>query len=289
MKIRNVEKFYSIQGEGLHVGVPSVFLRTFGCNFTCPSFGLHHGEKTTEPDQILQLVKANPDKYQNIEDLPLAKTGCDSYISWHNGFKHYAADTQTDDLAKELTALTPYNRWAQADGQEIHLVITGGEPLLGWQRAYPEFLAQPEMADLRHITFETNGTQMLSEAFLKEYWDNWQGRIEFTFSVSPKLSASGEAWEDAIKPEVVAQYKGLCENLILKFVVDKESDLEEVDRAVHAYIEAGVICPVYLMPEGGTTPGYNANKFNIADACLKRGYRFSPRLHLDLFGNAWAT
>ncbi len=289
MKIKNVERFYSIQGEGKWVGVPSVFLRTFGCNFTCPSFGLHHGERTTEPDQILQLVKANPEKYPTIESLPLSSTGCDSYISWHNGFKQYAKDTQTDELAKELTALTPQNTWTQEDGQEIHLVITGGEPLLGWQRAYPELLAQPEMASLKHVTFETNGTQKLSPAFLNAYHDNWYGKIEFTFSVSPKLSASGEAWVDAIKPDVIAQYHSLDENLILKFVVDKESDLTEVDRAVTAYREAGVVVPVYLMPEGGTTPGYNGNKFNIADACLKRGYRFSPRLHLDLFGNAWNT
>ena len=38
-KIHYSELFYSIQGEGRYTGVPSVFLRTFGCNFKCRNFG----------------------------------------------------------------------------------------------------------------------------------------------------------------------------------------------------------------------------------------------------------
>ena len=44
MKLRYSEAFYSVQGEGKFVGVPSVFLRTFGCNFRCMNFGLPRGE-----------------------------------------------------------------------------------------------------------------------------------------------------------------------------------------------------------------------------------------------------
>lgn len=293
-RIRHVEKFYSIQGEGRFTGVPSVFLRTFGCNFSCPGFGLPHGEKTTEPDQILELVRANPEQYKTIMDLPLAHTGCDSYISWHTGFKNYAKDTETFELAQELTALTPFNRWTQEDGQDIHLVITGGEPLLGWQRAYPELLEQTSMRDLKNITFETNGTQHLSNEFddwLAMYANgdlNGYNKVEVTFSVSAKLSASGEAWEEAIKPDVVKQYTLVPNSYTyLKFVVDKAEEMEEVNDAVAAYRAAGVVVPVYLMPEGGTSTNYTKNKFNIADECMKRGYRFSPRLHIDLFGNSW--
>ena len=50
------EVFYSAQGEGRFVGVPSVFFRTFGCNFKCPGFGLPAGEKTNEPDEIGKVV-----------------------------------------------------------------------------------------------------------------------------------------------------------------------------------------------------------------------------------------
>ena len=45
MKLKISELFYSIQGEGRYMGVPSVFLRTFGCNFQCAGFGMRKGEK----------------------------------------------------------------------------------------------------------------------------------------------------------------------------------------------------------------------------------------------------
>ena len=68
-----------------------------------------------------------------------------------------------------------------------------------------------------------------------------------------------------------------------------QEDFEEVERAVAAYAEAGVQCPVYLMPLGGRSEEYNLNVKEVAEACMERGWRFSPRLHISLFGNAWGT
>ena len=51
MKLRYSEAFYSVQGEGKFVGVPSVFLRTFGCNFRCMNFGLPRGEPMRDEKQ----------------------------------------------------------------------------------------------------------------------------------------------------------------------------------------------------------------------------------------------
>ena len=84
MKLKVSELFYSAQGEGRYVGVPSVFLRTFGCNFTCSGFGCKPGEKSTEADEVAKRV----DLYKTFEELPLVATGCDSYASWHPDFKH---------------------------------------------------------------------------------------------------------------------------------------------------------------------------------------------------------
>ena len=75
MKLKVSEIFYSAQGEGRFVGVPSVFLRTFGCNFTCPGFGMPRGEISKEADVVAESVQL----YSRYEDLPLVNTGCDSY------------------------------------------------------------------------------------------------------------------------------------------------------------------------------------------------------------------
>jgi len=77
-KIKIAELFYSIQGEGRYMGVPSVFLRTFGCNFKCAGFGMPKGQLSTEADAIAQIA----DKFKTYEELPLVSTGCDSYASW---------------------------------------------------------------------------------------------------------------------------------------------------------------------------------------------------------------
>ena len=286
MKIKVSELFYSLQGEGRFVGVPSVFLRTYGCNFTCSGFGCKPGEKSTGADEVAEVVHL----YNNFLDLPLVETGCDSYASWHPAFKHLSPTVETSELVDQMLALTPNNMWAQNNGNDVHLVITGGEPLLGWQRAYGELLSHPRMKDLKNITFETNGTQKLSEDF-KVFLRNWTldgpGFLrEVTFSVSAKLSASGEKAEEAICPEVVNEYQAFG-NVYLKFVVETDEHVAEAVRAVDAFRAGGFKGIVYLMPQGGVVRPYEENKLNIANICCERGFNYSPRLHVDLWGNGW--
>ena len=286
MKIKVSEIFYSLQGEGRFVGVPSVFLRTYGCNFTCSGFGCKPGEKSTGADEVAKNVEL----YKTFNDLPLVETGCDSYASWHPAYKHLSPTVTTEDLVEKMLALTPNNQWMQNNGNDVHLVITGGEPLLGWQRAYAELLSHPRMQDIRNITFETNGTQKLHEDFRK-FLKTWQldgigGPREVTFSVSAKLSASGESWDDAICPEIIADYQEVG-HTYLKFVVETEDHVNEAVRAVDAFRAGGFRGVVYLMPQGGVVDPYESNKLNIANICCERGFNYSPRLHVDLWGNGW--
>lgn len=281
MKLKISEIFYSAQGEGRYVGVPSVFLRTFGCNFTCSGFGCRPGERSTEADTVAQQV----DQYVSFESLPLVDTGCDSYASWHPAFRHLSPSMDIEEIIDRMLALTPNNHWAQNHGNPVHLVITGGEPLLGWQRVFPALLDHPRMQDLHHVTFETNGTQTLHPEF-HQYLMQWRMRGEVTFSVSPKLSVSGESWDDAIRPQVVFDYETVGDTY-LKFVVEKAEDFDEVDRAVTQYRQAGFCGPVYVMPVGGVVSVYDGNRINVADEALRRGYWYSPRLHVDIWGNGW--
>lgn len=282
MKLKVSEIFYSAQGEGRFVGVPSVFLRTFGCNFTCSGFGCAPGEKSMEADDVAKNVHL----YRDFNSLPLVNTGCDSYASWHPAFKELSPTQETSKVIDRMLALTPNNHWMQNNGNDVHLVITGGEPLLGWQRAYQELLSNERMSDLKNITFETNGTQKLQPAF-REYmadWNDWDR--ELTFSVSAKLSASGEKWEEAICPDVVASYQELG-TTYLKFVVETDEHFAEVDRAVREFRAGGFTGVVYVMPQGGVVTPYEQNRVRVADWACSQGYYYSPRLHVDLWGNGW--
>lgn len=141
------------------------------------------------------------------------------------------------------------------------------------------------MSDLKNLTFETNGTQKLLPRF-KDYLKEWTNRGEITFSVSPKLSASGEDWNEAIKPDIVCEYETVS-HTYLKFVVDSLQHFEEVDQAVFEYRKQGFKGRVYVMPQGGVVTPYAQNRVNVADWALMRGYNYSPRLHVDLWGNGW--
>jgi len=280
-KIKIAELFYSLQGEGKYVGTPSVFLRTFGCNFTCGGFGMPKGDMSNE------RFKIQPEQYKKYDDLPLVHTGCDSYASWDVRFKHLSPLMTTKDITDKIVDMLPNKQW-----KNEHLVITGGEPLLGWQRSYEELLAHDNMKGLRYVTFETNGTQKLTDDF-KKFLFNYSnkkglGDTEFTFSVSAKLSASGESWDDAIIPEVVNTYNNYG-TVYLKFVIDKDSDIEEVERAVKAYRDYGLDCDVYLMPVGGTDVKYFSNYKAVAEMAMKKGWKYSPRLQVDIWRNAWGT
>ena len=275
------ELFYSIQGEGRYMGVPSVFLRTFGCNFTCAGFGMPKGQTSKEIEDIAARVHY----YDDYKKLPLVSTGCDSYASWDPRFKHLSPMRSTDDIVDSIMAMLPHSRW-----MDEHLVITGGEPLLGWQRSYPELLSNEKMRALKEITFETNGTQELSQN-LSIYLQKWKINREknaLTFSVSPKLSISGEKWDEAICPDIIRQYETVG-FVYLKFVIATKEDALEADKAVQAFRTGGFRGPVYFMPCGGVESVYNLNAKNVAIEAMNRGYRYSDRLQVPLFKNEWGT
>jgi len=286
MKIKIAELFYSIQGEGRYMGVPSIFLRTFGCNFKCAGFGMPRGETSIEADDVV-YTHTNIESFHKYEELPLVSTGCDSYASWHPAFKDLSPMLTSDAIAERIMEILPHGKW-----KDEHLVITGGEPLLGWQKQYPDLLNHPRMQRLKEITFETNGTQELDPKF-KEYLINWTNssnrtKDHLTFSVSAKLPASGEKWEDAIKPEIVCSYQNIG-HTYLKFVVATEEDVADALKAVEQYRNAGFKGSIYLMPVGGVESVYTLNNKNVALLAMKHGLRYSDRLQVPLFKNKWGT
>ena len=300
--------FYSLQGEGRYVVVPSLFLRLFGCNFECRGFGQERDRSKWIPHDKMPHNQDHPD-VKALVDLPVPHVGCDSSFSWGNKWGHIASNDDIDTIIKKMDTVNWYGQkktsnpiggdlsqcLLQDDG--VHLVLTGGEPLLkGFQQGVFDLMTHPDLKT-RFVTIETNGTQIFSPYdYCKDGYMFPDHHRKFgvnknagmTFSVSPKLSNSGEEWTEAIKPEALASYNAWPHSyLYLKFVVRDEDDMKEVHEAVRAYDHARVtIDAIYLMPETGPHGMYD---YEVAQLALKWGYKFSPRMQINLFGNEWGT
>jgi 7-carboxy-7-deazaguanine synthase len=219
--LKIAELFYSLQGEGALVGVPSVFIRTSGCNLRCSwcdtpytSWNPEGTELTIE--QILDEVKAHPAR---------------------------------------------------------HVVVTGGEPMI-----------LPDVAPLTerlralglHITIETAGTVSRPVAC-------------DLMSISPKLSNSTPAGEwrerhDRLRIQPTA-LRELMERYPyqLKFVIAQPDDLMEVRELLETL--AADRERVILMPEGTDREVLRERSLWLAEICKEEGFRYSPRLHVEMYGN----
>jgi 7-carboxy-7-deazaguanine synthase len=221
--LKIAEIFYSVQGEGSLLGVPSVFVRTSGCNLRC--------------------------------------VWCDTpYTSWNPEGCELSLDQIVAEVKKHPAR---------------HAVVTGGEPMIA-----PEIVALTErLGQLGlHITVETAGT-----VFKPVACD--------LMSISPKLANSTPAQD----PRWAAHHERfridleVLSKLImrypyqLKFVVAAPGDLEEI-RALVTQLEADPI-RVILMPEGVDRERLRERGVWLAEICKAEGYRFSPRLHIELYGN----
>ncbi len=286
------EIFYSIQGEGHYTGVPTAWLRFFLCNLQCNGFG--------------QVDPTNPDTYElpfeqidishitDVRELPVFDKGCDSSYTWSRKYRHLISTRTVEDGVNELTELLPGGKFIHPKtGQEVHMVFTGGEPLL--QPTQPGIIAVLKEFNNRNnfpnfVTVETNGTREISDElfdYIKENYSDVEGR-EWYWSLSPKLwSTAGEKPKKAIKPEFVGKYAQTGANGQLKFVVNgsKES-WEEVETYTQMYRDCGVDYPVWIMGVGGTLEGLKITEADIADEAIDRGYRYSSRVHVHIYGNA---
>jgi 7-carboxy-7-deazaguanine synthase len=220
--MRIAEIFYSVQGEGGLVGVPSIFVRTSGCNLRC--------------------------------------SWCDTpYTSWK-------------PEGEDLSIAEILDRAARF-GAAKHVVLTGGEPMIA-----PGIVELSEKFHQQgmHVTVETAGT-----VFTPVACD--------LMSISPKLSNSTPEGAFKAQHERLRLQPEILRRLIagydyqLKFVIAAERDLEEV-RGIVSQLGAPPD-KVILMPEGVAADVLHARGVWIAEICKQYGFRFSPRLHIHLYGN----
>ena len=302
--IKYSETFYSAQGEGAYVGIPSLWLRFFMCNLQCNGFGQ---KDPTDPSTYeLPFETLDLTGIERVEDLPVFDKGCDSSYTWSKRYKHLITSKTAEQTVDELTALLPGQSFKHPkSNQWAHMVFTGGEPMLknsqkGMIDILNEFARRGNCP--KNITVETNGTQPItpeledwisnkfytSEEFGGVVPDS-EGWPEWYWSISPKLwSTAGEKRNKAIKPEVVGQYAQLSKQRgQLKFVVNgSNASWKEVEENVDSFRQAGCDFPVWIMGVGGTLEGLKITEAMIADEAIQRGYNYTSRVHVHIYGNA---
>ena len=292
MALKYSETFYSAQGEGQYVGIPSLWMRFFLCNLQCNGFGQ---EDPTDPSTYdLPYEKLDITDITNVFDLPVFEKGCDSSYTWSKKYKHLITDKTVEEAVDELTALLPHGKFVHpVTQQNAHMVFTGGEPMLkptqpGMREVIEEFKRRDNQP--MNVTVETNGTKPITDDFaewVQREYTNWTGR-EWYWSLSPKLwSTAGEQHKRAIKPEVIGRYAEVSPVGQLKYVVNgTDESWREVEENTKLFREAGCNYPVWIMGVGGTFEGLVQTEASIADEAIQRGYNYTSRVHVHIYGNA---
>ena len=239
-ELRVSEMFYSIQGEGVTSGVPAIFLRLQGCNLTCGGPTTIHTKRIESP----------------------ATWRCDTIETWLKG----------DGFSIEsILSIWETNQWLDVRFQDaVHLVITGGEPLLQ-QTQLLSFLKHLKSVYSIFVECETNGTIMPHHS-LFSFIDQ--------FNVSPKLSNSGVDLQSRIHPSAIQLF---CErSAVFKFVIETESDVDEIfDTFIGPFnIPRKNVC---LMPAADSRQDLVSLAPRVAEWAKRHRFRFSSRLHIELW------
>ena len=277
------EIFKSIQGEGHYTGVPTTWLRFFGCNLECNGFGQ---DDPTDPSTYkLPYKDFDLIDVKNVEDLPVWKYGCDSSYSWSKKFAKIQKNESCEEVAKRL--------YDQMYNENTHIAFTGGEPLMkAAQKNTVKILEEMDRLLGRkrftNITWESNGTRPL-DSILHNYLQSIEHTTEFFFSVSPKLwSVAGE--KEGIQPEIVKQYHDLSEVGQLKFVCNGTDEAwDEIEDSILKFRKVGVNYPIWIMPVGATEESQDEVAKEITIQTMDRGYNVSARVHCYIFGNQIGT
>lgn len=220
-------------------------------------------------------------KFLGVPSHFIRTTGCNLRCAWKN---KDGSVTKCD---------TPYASWKPEKGWELdvdqtildlidtnikHIVITGGEPFL--QKDLPEIVSEFVTHGF-FVTIETNGT----------IFNNKLRKKNVFLSISPKLKSSYSQDKDSVERKIHTK-NNTKENLFflmqnydfqLKFVVNNKEDFHEIRQLkLEESIPPNMI---WIMPQGITAEHFQEKQKMMFDKCVELGYNYSPRMHIDVFGN----
>jgi len=287
------EIFQSIEGEAKYSGHPTIYIRFSRCNFKCAGFN-NPGNITD--DKGYAPLNFVPKDYNSIAELTPMEMGCDTQYAVNPCFSHMWNKSTEEEVAKKLIETLPHNSWVNpSTGLRTILSITGGEPTLQWKKL-PALLNHPLLDDVEMLLIETNCAVPFKDKFIDDLneWvanGDWNGlNRTVVWSNSPKLSVSGESWENAIRPEIAVRQNGVNDSeQYFKFVCGPfDEDFDEVEKAMAEYHNAGISksTPVYIMPVACTEGQQQNVAADVADLCIQRGYIYCHRVHNTVYANA---
>jgi 7-carboxy-7-deazaguanine synthase len=242
-KIAVSEYFYSLQGEGRTMGIPAIFLRLTGCNLMCGGYGV-------EKDGVLRNG---------------ATWVCDTIAVWMKG--------TTYTFAELVNKMNEEIQFIQRLKSGVHLVITGGEPLLQQKRMlhFLQYLEE-EYDCVPIVEVETNAT--LTPLDLLD------ARVHY-WNCSPKLKNSGMLEQERIKEEAL-RYFAQRPKSMFKFVIAEKSDFEELWLD---YIESGILpkAQLVLMPAADSLEQLLIQNKMVAELCIQHQIRMCTRMHVEIW------
>ncbi len=240
------EIFYSLQGEGRFAGHPSVFVRLGGCNLSCEGFGV---EVVRDGKRLV---------------------GCDSIHAVNKA--HYRSSwkiyEKSEELIADIAAAVP-------NGRPFDIVLTGGEPTL--------FYANPVLLEvLEHflkngcgVTIETNATVAIN-------FDHFPVYGKCTFAMAVKLSNSLEPETKRLNHKAIRAMAENGNGSFFKFVLDR-ANIAALTKEVEQ-VTADYDVPIYCMPLGESTEVMGENDKAVFELCTKKGYCYSDRAHIRVWG-----
>ena len=238
-----VEHFYSIQGEGRYVGVPSLFFRFGGCNMTCSGFGCNYAD---------------------------AKSGCDTYYAVDKEL--YAKDWVSISSSTQLiSVLNSYDL-----PHKVDIVFTGGEPLIyAKDKIFIDFLEHLHKENHK-ITFETNGSLNIDFKKFPIY-------KEAIFALSVKLENSKEPYKKRVNKDAIFNLAQNAKEAFFKFSIDQESINISLDEEIEDIISHAPSLQTYCMPIASSKQELEKNSLPLIEYCKQKGYTFSDRLHIRVW------
>ena len=193
----------------------------------------------------------------NLTCHGFSEKGCDSYYAVDKSYKNEWKKLSIEEIKNEISRYLEFTP---------HLVITGGEPTLYYEKLYPLI----EWFD-GEITIETNATIFID-------FEKYPLYKNVTFAMSVKLSNSGEEYKKRVNKKSIVNIAKNAKKSFFKFVIDRnlKSEIE--------YIIEGNKLEIFCMPLGATKEELEKNAPFVFDFCLKNGYSYSDRIHIRLFG-----